>query len=354
MSHSRSLIQAAMVLKRLTKSQAAAVISRLQPAEIKRVLKAIEQLGDSSDVGVAEAQRRLVRESQPAGIDHANQERLQNQISSDIDGSKIDAAEPGSSADSKSSVEPGTERPFEFVIGIAPSIRQQLLEDEHPQQIAIVLSLLPPDVASETMNRFDSMTQLSILKRICEIDEINEEDVVRLSNALKTRFKKMLSTTQRNSAGVELAADLLSCTDQDAQESMIAYVGQTDPDLALKLKRTVFRIEDLALLDDSSLRLLLGSVDTSVWAPALKHAPYSLKTRIFSCMAAKPAEWLAHEIEQLGKLEPTGENHARQTIIQAVLKLAREGQIDLRTADGPSPIPPPNYRAAAPATSPIS
>lgn len=345
-------MQAAVVLNSLPKQQAALVLSRLEPSDIKTVLDAIKRLDDVSALQISSALDRLVAETKRwrSGENHELPEKLE-EVRQSVD----DAL-----ATPRTNLERSTEsdKPFGFLIDVIPMVRLHLLEDEHPKNIAIVLSMLPPDIASTTMKGLDQALRVSVLKRVCEIEELEVEEVAELSFALRLRLKKLLNSRQRKTIGVDLAANLLSCSDEGTQNALLTFMGQTDPDLAVKLQRSVFKIERLESLAVHELRLIMRNVDTSVWAPALKNAPASLKSRIYDCMAARPAELLAHEIDQIGYVEGPIEDLARQNVVQAVLRLAREGRIDLqKIEDNPSSspmLPPLAYNASGPATSPIS
>ena len=348
MNRSSSLMQAAVVLNSLPKQQAASVLSRLEPCDIKTVLDAITRLDDVSASQISNALDRLATEAERwRSSDAATEDKLEQVRQS------INDALSTPSTNLEKAVE--SDKPFGFLIDVIPMIRLHLLEDEHPKNIAIVLSMLPPDIASQTMKGLDPALRVSVLKRVCEIEELHVEEVAQLSFALKLRLKKILNSRQRKTIGVNLAANMLSCSDEDTQESLLAYMGQTDPDLAVKLQRSVFKIERLEKFSREVIRVILRNLDTSVWAPALKNAPSSLKSKIYESMAARPAELLAHEIDQIGHVDGAIEELARQNVIQVVLRLAREGKIDLRNRERKSPpLPPLSYDGPSSATSPIS
>lgn len=344
-------MQAAVVLNSLPNQQAALVLSRLEPSDIKTVLDAITRLDDVSASQISTALDRLATEA-------ARWRNGDDEV--DIQIEEIRRSVDEALATPKTSLERSVEsdKPFGFLVEVIPMIRLHLLEDEHPKNIAIVLSMLPPDIASQTMKGLDPALRGSVLKRICEIEELDAEEIVQLSFALKLRLNKLLNSRQRKTIGVKLAANMLSCSDEGTQEALIAYMGQSDPDLAVKLQCSVFKIERLESLSAGELRAVLKNVDTSVWAPALKNAPASLKSKIYGSMAARPAEMLAHEIDQTGHVEAAIEDLARQNVIQVVLRLAREGRIDFPKSERAklplSTLPPLSYNAPFPATSPIN
>lgn len=317
-------MQAAVVINSLPKQLAAKVLSRLEPCDIKTVLDAITRLDDVSAAEISKAMARLAADTvRWRSNDDPNHESALDEAQKHLDAAL---------ATPRSQVERALESssPFAFLLETIPMIRTHLLSDEHPKSIAIVLSTLPPDVASETMKGMDPSLRFSVLKRMCEIEEIDEGEVAELSFALKLRFRKLLNSRQAKSAGLGKAADLLSCSDPEIRESLLAYVGQSDPDLAHKLQRSVFGIERLESLSSGEIRTILRHVDTSCWAPALKNAQSSLVTKILGNMAPGPAELLNHEIAEIGHIGENIEDIARQNIIQVVLGLAREGKVELR------------------------
>lgn len=179
MSRSSSLMQAAVVLNSLPKTQAAKVISRLEPSDIKIVLDAITRLDDVSADEISKAMTRLTSDATRwrAG-DDSNQEGAVSEAQRHLD-------EALAAPKTKLGKRTKADSPFAFLLETIPMIRSHLLSDEHPKNIAIVLSTLPPDVASATMKGLDNSLRFSVLKRLCEIEELEEAEVAELSSTLR-------------------------------------------------------------------------------------------------------------------------------------------------------------------------
>ncbi|MEZ6095766.1 MAG: hypothetical protein R3C03_16305 [Pirellulaceae bacterium] len=60
--------------------------------------------------------------------------------------------------------------PFAFLINVAPDVTNELLRDEHPKNIAIVLANLPPQVANEQVKLLEPVLRVSVVKRICQLE----------------------------------------------------------------------------------------------------------------------------------------------------------------------------------------
>lgn len=324
MNRSSSLMQAAVVLNSLPKKQAAQLLARLEPGDMKSVMEAITRLDDVSAEQISACLKKLADDA----------ERWKGTQESD---SSPEVAAAKKQLDNALSIVPkkpdwktNQEQPFDFLLETIPVIRNHVLEDEHPRNVAIILSCFPPEVASQCMNGLEPNLRISVIKRLCELEEIEEEEISELGYALRMRLNKLLNSRAAKTIGMQTAAELLSCSNPSLQESLLTHVGQTDPDLAHKLQRSVIRIERLLTLESEEIKLVLKNVDTACWAPAIKNASPELIDLIMVNLADHPRQLLAQEINEIGAVTSEAEGEARKSIVQVVLKLAREGKIELQ------------------------
>ena len=327
MKRASSLNEAALVLRSLPEKQAARILARLEPEDIKAVIGALTRLDRNNANQVSTAVERLQHESQRWRVDkildvtlEETEEQVQNAV-----------------VTPKSLTEKSCEsaNPFDFLIETHPTIRTRVLSDEHPKNVAAVLSLFPPELASETMESLDPELRISVCRRLCEIEEIKDEEITGLAFALKLRVKKLLTTWYSDSVGVNVAAAMLSCANEKTRETMLELMSQSDPDLAQLLDQNVFRIQTLMSLTDDEIKVVLRSVDTACWAPALKNADRELKAKVLDNLGPRPAELLRYELDNIGFVESIVQDRARQSIVTEVMRLGREGKIDIRkSSDG--------------------
>ncbi|MDG1874824.1 MAG: FliG C-terminal domain-containing protein, partial [Mariniblastus sp.] len=331
MNHPSSLMQAAVVFRRLPEAQAAEVLSSLKPADRQCLLQAVGQLSDLSSEQLVECLNRFATASSQLSrnvskVSSSETEHMRRQVDQSVATECVDVSGDG-----------GLDKPFEFLATTTQTLRDHILGDEHPKNIAIVLSCLPPEIASDAMNGLDQNLRVSVLKRICELGEISDEQITELRSSLRQRMKKLLKSQEDDSAGVSKAADLLSCADAGTRDALLTYVGQSDPDLASKLQQKVIRVDQIELLSDSDIKTLLKHVDTSMWAPALKNGSHVLTARVLENMAEAPRALLAYEIDTMGCVSEDAEEAARNSIVKIVLRLTSEGVLDLKKKGPPQP-----------------
>lgn len=305
LAHYSSLYEAAVILKSLPKKQAATILSRLQPRDMQQVLDAVKELD-----GVTAEQL------------HELTDKLSIESGTPIPERTSFVANPLVKREFSQSIPViGVSNPFGFLMEATSELRRSLFRDEHPQNIAIVLSSMPPSVASRCMEVIEPVTRTTVLKRICELDEISGEEIAQLNYELGVRFKKLSQQPETPTSNVQRAANLISCLDTEQQEATMAMLEQTEPELAESMATSMATMDDLLQLNEAQMRTLLRSVDTSYWAPALKKAPVKVQRSVFERLADRPKEMLSREMAELQNLDPRVEQFARSEIISALVDL---------------------------------
>ena len=219
---------------------------------------------------------------------------------------------------------------FDFLIDVTPSIQAQLLENEHPRNIALVLSLLPIETGSQIIHEMPPETRVNILRRMCQSDELDRTRGTSLADILQKRLGKILNKDQSRQRRVDVASRLLSRVDPKTCDTILTNLVQADPDLASELKDSVFNFPELLHLPDRELKIILKNVDTSYWAPALKNEGLDLTRKILSNLAHKPAELLNFEMANMEPVSNKDTMNAQHQIVTICLQLSDQGHIQLR------------------------
>jgi len=309
-----SLHQAAVILKSLPKKQAAKILSRLEAEDIKAIFDALDKVDGFSTAEIRMALNKLAAETGQSQF-HGEDREL-GQFSDQL--KTISPALPKISESSY--------RPFAFIVDLTPEIRQKLVQDEHPKNIAMVLGDLSPEISAEIIGQLEPAIRVSVLRRLCDPASNTQEERAQLSYALKLRLKKLVNKNQYRKSGVEIVADLLSCADPDTQREVFAHLSQKDPELAEKIEQSVFVFSDIESMSDAEIKILLRRADTSIWAPALKRSSLATRTKILSNMAERAAKLLSEEISTIGLVDEHIADRAQQQIVNLILRIRRAEQ----------------------------
>ena len=217
--------------------------------------------------------------------------------------------------------------PFSFLIHLRSDVRRRLLEAEHPNHVAMVLALLSPAHASAITRELDPAFRVSVIRRLCELDVIDDSKLMELRYALRLRANRMLAIAHCTKQGLAVAADLLSVSDQRTRDSIIAWLSDRDRELGDELRQRVLGISDLKTFDEQEMRKLLKHVDTSAWAGALRSTTASVAQHVLKHMAPRAADIVTAEMEAFDPLDERAIQWATEQVMTAAVKIKKESPV---------------------------
>jgi len=202
-----------------------------------------------------------------------------------------------------------------------------LIKDEHPQTIAIILAYLKPEVASEVFARLSDEIKTEVAVRIANLDKVLPGIVDEIEKVFEEVLKNRESTATRKLGGVRYLAELLNLVDSSIGDKVLSEIEEDDPELADEIRQGMFVFEDLILVEDRGLQQILRRVETKELAIALKAATEEVKEKVFKNMSKRASEMLKEEINSLGAVRMTEVENAQQGIIRIVQEMESKGEI---------------------------
>ena len=214
----------------------------------------------------------------------------------------------------------------------APSVAQ-LIRDEHPQIIAIVLAHLEPDLAADVLVLLPSRLRPELVTRVATMDTVPPSALSELDALLDRRFSDNPNVQSTPVGGLDRAASLLNFLDASLETEVLDEIKNIDPDLGGRLDEALFTFDNLMSVDDRGLQTLLREISTDTLVVALKGADEPLREKFFRNMSKRAAELLRDDLEAKGPVRLAEVEQAQKEIIASARKLAEGGQITLGKGD---------------------
>ena len=215
----------------------------------------------------------------------------------------------------------------------ARSIAELILE-EHPQIIALIISYLEPGIAADVLNLLPENIQSDIVKRIATLQTIQPEALTELNRVMQKVFSSNASLRASKVGGVQAAAKIMNFCKQDMEGRIMKDILKADKSLMQGIQDNMFVFETLLLSDDKSLQTLLRAVDDELIILALKGADDELRSKLFGCMSQRAAANIQDEMEALGPVRLTEVQEAQKQIIAIARRMSDEGSIVLAGRGG--------------------
>jgi len=218
--------------------------------------------------------------------------------------------------------------PFNELAYIPAQNLVNMLQGEHPQTIALILSHLSQDKAAEILCLFPNDLKASIAYRILQIGDVQDDVIKDLDDLVKKNLANFAASA-REFDGMETLANILNEVDSNTEEQVLSFIENEDQDIADMIRQRMFIFEDLLMVDDKSFRSILQAVENDVVVKALKTATQEMQDKIFKNLSERAAEMLREDLEVLGPVRLAEVEENQQLIIKAAKKLEAEGQIVL-------------------------
>jgi flagellar motor switch protein FliG len=218
---------------------------------------------------------------------------------------------------------------FEQLESLSPELLVNFISQEHPQTIALILSHLNHQSAADAINLMPEGLQSEVIVRIAKLDGVPDDIINEIQETLAEQVSDMGSPGPRRLGGIEAAAEILNQVDRKTEQSILERIEEDQEELAEEIRQSMFIFEDLATLDDRSVRSLLKEVSNDELTLALKTASEVLRDKVLGNLSQRAADMLKEDMEVLGPVKITDVERAQQSIIKTARRLEEEGKIVL-------------------------
>jgi flagellar motor switch protein FliG len=206
----------------------------------------------------------------------------------------------------------------------------EMISQEHPQIIALVLAHLEPDQAAEVIGYLPARTRSDVVMRIATLDGVQPHALNELDEIMERQFSgnsnKLKSATV---GGLKAAADILNAMETSREAELMSAIRGIDGGLGDRIEELMFVFDDLAELDDRSMQVLLREVPSARLITALKGADAAIREKIFANMSKRAADMLRDDLEVKGPVRLSEVDAAQKEVLATARRLADAGQINL-------------------------
>ncbi|WP_081974663.1 flagellar motor switch protein FliG [Novilysobacter arseniciresistens] len=314
--------RAAVVLLSLGETQAAEVLKHMSAKEVQKLGLAMTSVGGISHESVAQVFDDFVDVlAQPGALGSADdyiRAVLTQALGEERASSLIDRILAGRNTSG-----------LDTLKWMEPRAIADLVRNEHPQIIAIVLSHLDPDQAADVIKVLPERVRPDVLVRIATLDGIPPNALNELNDVMARQFSGSQNIKSSSVGGIKVAANILNFMDSGQDEVILGSIGEIDDALGGRIRDLMFVFDNLADIDDRAIQTVLRDVPSDKLAVALRGADPRVREKITTNMSQRAAEILLEDMEARGPVRLAEVEAAQKEILATVRKMADEGTIQL-------------------------
>jgi flagellar motor switch protein FliG len=223
---------------------------------------------------------------------------------------------------------------FAFVKDLDNKNLLMILQNEHPQTVAVVLSHTTPEKVSQMLSRFPRDTQVDIIERISNLERANPDVIGIVEKIMKKETTTLNKSNSVEHGGAGYIAEIMNRIDKESQKAMLERLSETNPTLSDEIKKLMFVFNDIVNLNDMEIQSFIRVVDTKDLTISLKAANPEVQARIFSNMSSRQRDTIQSDMQYLRNLRVRDVEAAQQRIIEAIRGLEESGDIVLFKGGG--------------------
>ncbi len=312
---------AAILLLLFSEDEASGILSRLEPNEVEQLSSVMYSV---ADIGADEINTVLDR-----FVDRARH-RTTIGYRSDI---QIQAMLTAALGEQRAEVMISRTAPkkpapsLEALKWMSAEEIAAMIEEEHPQIAALVLSFLSTDNAASVLGLLPADMQNDVVYRLATLGQVSNDAIETIEQLLTAFHAPKGSGTVPTKGDPSEVAAIMNQIGKKNSARMIKALAKRDKKLAGKIEDQMFTFADLVTVEPKDLGTIMRSVDNSLLVPALKGADEKLRAKILGCMSSRAAQTLEDEMAERGPMPMSEVIEAQKAVVAQARRLADAGDV---------------------------
>lgn len=202
-----------------------------------------------------------------------------------------------------------------------------IIQNEHPQTIALILSYARADQASAVIAELPKEKRIDVVERIAKMDRTSPEIIRYVEEELEKKFNSIISVDFTEIGGINYVADVMNNMDRSNEKYIFDELNKKNAKLADEIRMRMFVFEDIVTMDSMGIQRFLREVDSKDLVLAIKGSNKEVADVLFGNMSTKMADTIKSELEYTHNIRLRDVEEAQQRIVSVIRRLEEEGEL---------------------------
>ncbi|MCL1903649.1 MAG: flagellar motor switch protein FliG [Oscillospiraceae bacterium] len=209
-----------------------------------------------------------------------------------------------------------------------------IVQNEHPQTIALILSYSRSDQASAILSELPKEVRIDVVERIARMDAASPDVVKSIEETLERKYANLVTMDSMEVGGINYIADVLNNVDRATEKFIFDELIQRDPKLAENIRQKMFVFEDIILLDSMAIQTFLKEVEPKDLSISIKGSSAEVAEVIYANMSSRMRESTQTDVEYLSNVRMRDVEEAQQRIVNIIRRLEDENLLEINKGGG--------------------
>ena len=216
---------------------------------------------------------------------------------------------------------------FGFLGEADPKHILSLIQNEHPQTIALILSYCATDQAADVLSELPASLQLDVVSRIATMDSTSPDAIRDAERIIENKLSISESIGFAEIGGTKYMAGILNLVDRSTEKFIMDELFRRDPKLAEEIRDRMFVFEDIAQLEPVHIQRFLQDAESSDLIVAIKGCPKEIADVFYENMSTRQRQTLEEESKYMHGVKMSDVEEAQKKLVSLVRTLGESGEI---------------------------
>ena len=204
-----------------------------------------------------------------------------------------------------------------------------IVQDEHPQIIAIVLAFLDPAQAAEVIEKMPAELRSDIVMRVARLTDIQQSALAEIENLIASKSESAGRGGTQTVGGDKVAASIVNALKPERGEELLSQIKEKNAEMSQRIEEMMFVFDTLLEVDDRGIQSLLREINNELLVVALKGCDPAISDKILGNMSKRAATLLREDMDAKGPMKLSDVEEAQKEILDVARRLADAGDINL-------------------------
>jgi len=222
--------------------------------------------------------------------------------------------------------------PFMSVRSMDSQVIASVLESEHPQAAAVVLSELPVKKSSQVIGLLGEGVRISVISRMTHCESVTSEAKARIAESVCTQLGTVTvgkegAAPAKPEQSLRKVAVILRNLGTELRDGLLKAIREKDDKAGETVANLMIVWEDIPQIADRSMQEALRGTDSKKLALALVKADEAIVGKIKSNISERAAATLDEETSLMSAPKQKDVEEAREEIVKALREMNEKGEL---------------------------
>lgn len=218
-------------------------------------------------------------------------------------------------------------RPFDFARKLDASQLLNIIANEQPQTIALILSYLETKQSASILRSLPGEIQSEVIAKIACMGKTSPEHIKEVERVFEKKLANVGVSDYTKVGGISTAVDILNSIDRSTEKYILENLSLDDFELSEEIKSQMFLFEDIVRLTPASMQRVLRDVSNDDLVMALKGVKENVTEFVFNNLSKRLQDMIKEEMSIKGPVRLKNVEEAQQKIVSIIRSLEEMGEI---------------------------